>query len=82
MVSARKQLNTKLTMIDKLNYLPLRSHAQENTFHSADQKRSMDFKSAWGSCQLWTRRFPVNLNRVMLHFDDQVKKKNQKKKII
>ena len=38
MVSAREQLNTKLTMIDKLNYLPLRSHAQENTFHSADQK--------------------------------------------
>ena len=38
MVSARKQLNTKLTMIDKLNYLPLRSHAQENIFHSADQK--------------------------------------------
>ena len=40
----------------------------------------MDCKSVWGFCELWTRRFPVNLNRVMLHFDDQVKKKKKKKK--
>ena len=40
----------------------------------------MDYKSVWGFCELWTRRFPVNLNRVMLHFDDQVKKKKQKQK--
>ena len=40
----------------------------------------MDYKSVWGFCELWTRRFPVNLNRVMLHFDDQVKKKNKNKK--
>ena len=82
MVSARKQLNTKLTMIDKLNYLPLRSHAQENTFHSADQKTIDGLQMRVGLLRALDSQVPCKFKQSYVTFDDQVKKKKAKKKTI
>ena len=82
MVSACKQLNTKLTMIDKLNYLPLRSHAQENTFHSADQKTIDGLQMRVGLLRALDSQVPCKFKQSYVTFDDQVKKKKAKKKTI